>query len=306
MYHLTVSGKGYLHANLFKGWMEKGSIREGFGLQLFPNGCYYIGHWKQNEAHGQGTLTLCDGTSYEGQYLRNCLQEGYIRYFNGGRFEGAFSGDKFERFQKGSFHFTNGHVLRGEWKDGVLASGQLKLNTGEIIVYNPKEGLVKVVGGRGVIIPKDEKWLYEGEIKDRQANGKGIFYCTFPQYYTGSFENNLSNSSCRRVRICWGEITEGMSKHNRKIGVWTRLLTRGYNIEIDTRQMRGRVNFPFLNDDYFEGEVDINWKSEDKPYLFAFKEGTYFLRANGVYKSITISTRIESIYEIPDIRERGL
>lgn len=306
MYHLTLSGKGYLHANLFKGNLEKGTSREGFGLQLFPNGCYYIGYWRQNMAEGSGCLTLCDGTTYEGRFARNCLQNGYIRYFNGGRFEGTFSGDKFERFQKGSFYFSNGHVLTGEWKEGVLESGRLKLNTGETIVYNPREGLVKESAGRGIIIPKDEKWLYEGEIKNRQANGKGIFYCTFPQYYSGTFENNLSNSTCKRVRICWGEITEGSSRQSRKVGVWTRFLTRGYNIEIDTKSDVGRVNFPYLNDDYYEGELDINWKSDDKPYLFALRKGTYYQKLSNGFKPISIATRIESIYEIHEIRERGL
>jgi hypothetical protein len=306
MYHLTLSGKGYLHANLYKGRLEKGTTRDGFGFQLFPNGCYYIGYWKDNMAEGSGCLTLCDGTTYEGRFARNCLLSGYIRYFNSGRFEGTFSGDKFERFQKGSFYFSNGHVLTGEWKEGVLESGRLKLNTGETVVYNPKEGLVKESNGRGVIIPKDEKWLYEGEIRNRQANGKGIFYCTFPQYYSGTFENNLSNSTCKRVRICWGEITEGSSRQSRKIGVWTRLLTRGYNIEINTKSETGRVTFPYLNDDYYEGEVEINWKSEDKPYLFAFRKGTYYQKQSAGFKSVNITSRAESIYEIHEIRERGL
>lgn len=306
MYHLTLSGKGYLHTNLFKGNLDKGTSREGFGLQLFPNGCYYIGYWRQNMADGNGCLTLCDGTIYEGRFARNCLQNGYIRYFNGGRFEGDFSGDKLERFQKGSFYFGNGHVLIGEWKEGVLESGRLKLNTGEVIVYNPREGFIRESDGRGIIIPKDEKWLYEGEIRNRQISGKGIFYCTFPQYYSGTFENNISNSTCKRVRICWGEITEGSIRKSHKVGVWTRLLTRGYNIEIDIKSDAGRVNFPFLNDDYFEGEVEMNWKSDEKPYLFAFRSGTYYQKEHNGFKPIKISARIESIYEIHEVRERGL
>jgi hypothetical protein len=89
MFHLIKKHKGLFTKELFKGELKDGK-RNGFGLQLFPNGCYYIGYWKDDRAHGFGRLCFKDGTYYEGVYYKNMIQNGKMKYFNGACFEGAF------------------------------------------------------------------------------------------------------------------------------------------------------------------------------------------------------------------------
>lgn len=71
-------------------------LRDGFGLQLFPNGSFYVGEWLDDKAHGKGQLVLKDGTFYEGVYQRNCIVNGRLYYFNGAIFEGTFDGSPFD------------------------------------------------------------------------------------------------------------------------------------------------------------------------------------------------------------------
>lgn len=71
MYHLMKSIKEGPYKEIYMGGKvtENGLWqRNGFGLQLFPNGCFYVGYWKEDKAEGEGKLVLKDGTYYEGIY----------------------------------------------------------------------------------------------------------------------------------------------------------------------------------------------------------------------------------------------
>ena len=70
MYHLTHKNKGFFSLDLFKGRVVKNE-RHGFGMQIFPNGCFFVGFWKNNKANGLGRLVLKDGSFYEGNYDNN-------------------------------------------------------------------------------------------------------------------------------------------------------------------------------------------------------------------------------------------
>ncbi len=107
MYHLMKKGKGYFSLDLYKGEILN-QKRNGFGIQLFPNGCFYAGFWKSNRASGKGKLVLKDGTYYEGSYSKNVIIKGKLVYFNGAYFEGAFDGTPYDRFKNGTFYFEAG------------------------------------------------------------------------------------------------------------------------------------------------------------------------------------------------------
>ena len=307
MYHLVMNGKGYLHTNLYKGEIAgEGSSREGFGLQLFPNACLFVGFWERNTANGPGMLILPDGTVFEGEYKDNNLQKGIIRFFNGAKYEGFFSGDKYERLTNGTFTFSSGDKLQAVWDDGVISAGKLIDKNRKILEFFSDDFIVREYGRKGLIVPKKEKWLYEGGLDGSKPSGNGVMFSTFQQYHSGYFDDDKISGFSKRVRINWGEICEGECQINKKIGVWTRMLTRGYEIKGDVRQTQAVVRFPYLNDDYFEGEVDINWKSDDKPYKFSFKKGIYYLKNGSEYRCIKISNAIESIFQIPEVRARGL
>jgi hypothetical protein len=48
----------------------RGSIRHGYGIQIWPDGAKYEGYWKDNVAHGRGRFYHIDGDVYDGkQYI---------------------------------------------------------------------------------------------------------------------------------------------------------------------------------------------------------------------------------------------
>ena len=46
----------------------KGNLRNGFGVQTWPDGAKYEGEWVNGKAHGKGKFTHVDGDIYEGDW----------------------------------------------------------------------------------------------------------------------------------------------------------------------------------------------------------------------------------------------
>ena len=46
----------------------KGNMRDGVGIQTWPDGAKYEGEWKENKAHGKGKFWHVDGDIFEGAY----------------------------------------------------------------------------------------------------------------------------------------------------------------------------------------------------------------------------------------------
>jgi hypothetical protein len=71
------------------------TCREGFGLQLWPDGSKYIGQWSEGKASGFGRFILADGDCYEGDWLADKAHgEGTYVYADGARYEGSWVNDK--------------------------------------------------------------------------------------------------------------------------------------------------------------------------------------------------------------------
>ena len=47
-----------------------GEVKEGYGVQVWPDGAKYEGHWKANMACGKGKFTHADGDVFDG-YWKN-------------------------------------------------------------------------------------------------------------------------------------------------------------------------------------------------------------------------------------------
>jgi hypothetical protein len=82
----------------------------------------YSGEYKDGEMHGQGTYIYADGDKYVGEF-KDSKRNGYfiVTYKTGDRYEGEFIDDK--RSGQGTYTFPNGEKYVGEFKDG-LSSGQ--------------------------------------------------------------------------------------------------------------------------------------------------------------------------------------
>jgi hypothetical protein len=80
--------------------------KEGFGIQIWPDGSKYVGHWQKNKAQGYGRFILADGDVYEGQWKEDKAHgRGVYLYADGARYEGEWREDK-----------QDGHG-REEWPD---------------------------------------------------------------------------------------------------------------------------------------------------------------------------------------------
>lgn len=74
----------------------KGSeVRQGKGVQIWPDGSMYEGWWKDNKANGKGRLIHADGDIYDG-YWREDKAHGFGIYshLDGAKYEGEWKEDK--------------------------------------------------------------------------------------------------------------------------------------------------------------------------------------------------------------------
>ena len=53
----------YPNGSIYRGQM-KGENRHGYGIQLWPDGAKYEGHWNDNKAEGKGTFWHAEGDVY--------------------------------------------------------------------------------------------------------------------------------------------------------------------------------------------------------------------------------------------------
>lgn len=54
----------YNNGILYKGMVINGNIKQGQGMQVWPDGTKYEGLWKNNKANGKGILWHNNGDKY--------------------------------------------------------------------------------------------------------------------------------------------------------------------------------------------------------------------------------------------------
>ncbi len=52
---------------ILKGYLREG-LRQGPGVQVWPDGAKYEGEWRNNKANGKGKFWHADGDVYEGEW----------------------------------------------------------------------------------------------------------------------------------------------------------------------------------------------------------------------------------------------
>ena len=94
-----------------------------FGPYTDADGNKYVGEWKDDKRHGQGTSTFADGDQYVGEF-KDGEVHGHGTYLFGPN-AGEFAGDKYVgefkdgmKHGHGTYTWADGDVYVGEWKDG--------------------------------------------------------------------------------------------------------------------------------------------------------------------------------------------
>jgi hypothetical protein len=108
--------------------------REGFGIQVFPNGDKYEGYFKNGLYHGHGTFYyLAEGENkggiFSGQYIKGKMNGPGTFILPGvGKYVGNFKDDSREGF--GTIYDANGKIYqRGIFKDGKFFKEQASEDT---------------------------------------------------------------------------------------------------------------------------------------------------------------------------------
>lgn len=71
-----------------------GQVRDGYGIQTWPDGAKYEGYWVNNKAVGFGKFKHADGDLYEGEWFDDKANgEGVYISASGSRYEGAWKED---------------------------------------------------------------------------------------------------------------------------------------------------------------------------------------------------------------------
>jgi hypothetical protein len=245
--------------SLYRGDWKK-SKRHGFGIQLFPNGARFIGTWKKGMAEGFGRLEFTDGTFYEGNFSKNRIVWGKLVYFNGTYFEGSFDGVN-DLFKSGKIMFRDGESFHGTWDpDGIVLSGALHLENGQK-AHLQSENIVResLPGVSGKIIYWKKGLVYEGGLKRGNYDQKGFVYGNIrhPFYYECNYKHGKNNGRYLYNSLFYGFSTLEFFVNGKEVGTWRYMTSRGYEYTADTSTKNQAVSFPFLNKDYYEGEIDM-------------------------------------------------
>ena len=92
-----------------------------FGTYITASGDLYIGEFKDDEYHGQGTYTWINGPNrgdeYFGEFKGSILHgQGTYTYANGDKYVGEYKDGTIKG--QGTYTFANGDKYVGEFKDG--------------------------------------------------------------------------------------------------------------------------------------------------------------------------------------------
>ena len=85
----------------------------------YANGTKYVGEYRDDKRHGQGTYTFADGDKYVGEWRDDKRNgQGTNTFANGDKYVGEWRDGKYHG--QGAFTFADGRVLEGIFKDGEL------------------------------------------------------------------------------------------------------------------------------------------------------------------------------------------
>ncbi len=158
----------------------------GQGTTTFTNGDQYVGGYMDNKKHGQGTYTRANGDKYVGEFKDGKRNgQGSHTWVSGAKYVGDTKDNKEHGY--GTYTYANGDKYVGEFKDGNKhGQGTYTYTTGDKYVGEFKDDKRN---GQGTDTKPD--WgTYVGEYKDDKRNGQGIFTFVSGGRQEGIWENN--------------------------------------------------------------------------------------------------------------------
>ena len=135
----------FKEGDVYEGEIDRNGLWCGNGIYCYSNGDMYVGQYKGNKRNGTGTLHLCNGSIFNGNFKDDKFHTGTYIYSNGDKYIGEFLdnmpyGDGTYIMNGGMSQFK-GHFRAGDingkgtlLEDGVTTEGYFKITiSGQIV-----------------------------------------------------------------------------------------------------------------------------------------------------------------------------
>ncbi|CDW74250.1 morn repeat protein [Stylonychia lemnae] len=173
---------GMLYGGQFN---NKAQQKDGYGIQIWPDGSKYEGFWKKGLANGYGRFILAEGDTYEGDWLNDKAHgHGRFWYSDGSTYEGSWINDKQEGY--GIEKWKDGSYFMGMYQQGKK-SGKGKFIWGDGAEYSGDWQNNKM-HGKGTFSWPDGR-VFEGEYYNDKKHGNGIYIWPSGKRVEGKWEN---------------------------------------------------------------------------------------------------------------------
>ena len=242
VYYLENPGgsyKGYWKDNDFHG---QGTF--DYGHINTSKGDKYVGEWANGKYNGQGTYFFLIGDIYKGEWI-NGQRTGKGTYFfkNGNKYEGDWQNSY--RSGYGKFTYSNGKIEEGKFEKNKFMGAK---NTIETTVQEQIESKTN-----GKLAFGDN--LYEGEIQNLRANGKGKMTYKDGRILEGNWLNNLPHGEGKMIDAKGNLIYEGNYALGKLHGKGKIYYNNGDRYEGDffESKKQGQGIFTFKNNEIYEG-----------------------------------------------------
>ena len=94
-----------------------GDCENGSGTMNYPSGTY-VGNWKDDLRHGQGTYKWTNGDVYKGNWVDDKRHgQGTYIWHDGSKYKGNYSHGI--RSGYGIYYYTNGTIYEGTWQNNL-------------------------------------------------------------------------------------------------------------------------------------------------------------------------------------------
>mmetsp|Transcript_7155 Transcript_7155/g.14770 ORF Transcript_7155/g.14770 Transcript_7155/m.14770 type:complete len:400 (+) Transcript_7155:48-1247(+) len=145
--------------------------KNGYGVQVYPNGEKYEGQWSDGLRNGEGTLWVPVGKAQK-------LRKLYV---------GGWKDDR--RHGRGTCFFKNGEFFQGFWDHGQMhGQGSLRYENGDLYIGEWHKGLRS---GQGTL-NKANGDCYEGFwLNDKREGSGSFFYAASGKVFVGEWANDL-------------------------------------------------------------------------------------------------------------------
>ena len=172
---------------------SSGYFHNCFGTYTFANGDKYVGEWKDDKKHGQGTYTWGKGPNkgdkYIGEYKDGKIHGlGTYTFADGEKYVGEYKEGK--KHGQGIYTYINGQKYIGEYNSGKI------------------DGQGTYTWGKGP--NKGDKYI--GEYKNNNRHGQGTYTFEDGRKHVGEFKNGKLNGYAIKYTADGTILKEGIFK----------------------------------------------------------------------------------------------